>query len=270
MEKYWLPYHLFILIRRSIYLVLGFIDRLLKRSTSLSVYCYHSVSDDWRYGVPTTLLEKQMMYLTSHSQFISLSNLEKYLSGKLVINSPVFFVTFDDGYADIVSAIPIMKKFKIEPTVFVLTGKNVNRKSLRTERPLLSQPQIKDLVRESWTIGSHGANHQDLCNLSDKELSNEIKSPQNLLTKITGKQIKYFAFPKGKYSNHVIEELKKCGYKLAFSMDDRVINNLSSKYNLPRIGVDGSHSFAEFKVLASPSVIAFRNLIKHTPIAKYI
>ena len=45
-------------------------------------------------------------------------------------------------------------------------------------------------------------------------------------------------------------------------MNDGMISKNSDPLLLPRVGVDASHSFNEFKMLFSPSVIWFRSLLK--------
>ena len=77
-----------------------------------------------------------------------------------------------------------------------------------------------------------------------------------------GFSVNYFSYPWGRHNPIVVEAVKKSEFTLAVTVDDGEINSHVNPLLLPRIGVDKTHSFAEFKVLFSPSVVKLRQAIK--------
>lgn len=252
---------IFVITRRLIYQTLAIADRVLGRTNPIIVLCYHSIADDnWRFSVGINEFKKQVELLLKKYQPISLSDLYGYINGVKELKRPSFVITFDDGYKDILKTKSFLKSKRITPAVFVLgTSENkINRKSLGTNRKLLSQKDINILQKSGWEIGYHGMSHTPLTHVNGN-LKEEISS-----------SYKYFAYPKGKYSKRVVSKIKESKYRLALTMDDSIISVKTNPYILPRVGVDGSHSFSEFTTSASPSVIAFRSLIKKTFLRKYL
>lgn len=115
-----------------------------------------------------------------------------------------------------------------------------------------------------WEIGVHSATHADFSQLNAKTLATEIPTLPEYAT------IPAFAFPKGRYTAQVLQWLQKRGYQFGFTMNDGFITHTTSALEIPRIGVDRSHTFAEFKVAMSPSNILFRKIIKNSFVGKYL
>lgn len=252
---------LFVIIRRLIYLSLATLDRIMGKANPIIIFCYHSISNDnWRFSVDINEFKKQVELLLKNYQPISLSELYGYINGGKELKRPSFLITFDDGYQDILKTKSFLKSKGITPAVFVLgTSENkINRESLGTNRNLLSQKDIHDLRNSGWEIGYHGMTHTPLTHLNGN-LEEEISS-----------SYKYFSYPHGKYSGRIISSLKRKGYKLALTMDDSIISKKTNVYTIPKIGVDKTHSFSEFRTLASPSVVKFRSTIKRSFLGRYL
>jgi peptidoglycan/xylan/chitin deacetylase (PgdA/CDA1 family) len=252
-------------LRKSIYLSLGLFDQLIGKRNDLIVLCYHSINrDGWRYGVSLSELKKQIEFLSQRYEFISTADLQNLLSGKKILERPSVVITFDDGYKDILSTVDFFSKEKINPTVFVIANaKRADRTQLQTNRDLLSASDIKQLQKNGWIIGNHSMTHVDFNKLdSDQMLSEEIINSKRVLEQNIDTKVNFFAYPKGIYNGLVLAAAQKAGYKAAFSMDDGLITSKTHHLIIPRVGVDRTHSFNEFKYLASPSVIAFRRLVK--------
>ncbi|RJQ17678.1 MAG: polysaccharide deacetylase family protein [Nitrospiraceae bacterium] len=107
-----------------------FLKKLVGKREAI-ILCYHRVIDvDDIYGYPLMHgvidasvrdFERQMKFLSRHFNVMSLSALSGcYRSGKLPRNAVV--VTFDDGYKDnFTNAYPILKKYGIPATIFLIT-----------------------------------------------------------------------------------------------------------------------------------------------------
>jgi peptidoglycan/xylan/chitin deacetylase (PgdA/CDA1 family) len=264
---------LFLGIRRAVYVSLHFVDQtLLRRSNRLFIVSYHSVAkDNERFSINPSVMKKQLSYLKKNYEFLKLSEAEAVLQGKKELTRPSVVITIDDGYKDILTMKPYFAKLGIKPALFVLTNtKQANRQELANKREFLSKTDIKALKKAGWEIGSHSATHANLATLSAKELTEEIIISKKELETLLGTTVSYFAYPRGKYSQAVLAAVKKAKYTLGLTMDDGVALNTKNLLLLPRVGVDRSHSFAEFKAAFSPSVVSGRKLIKESYFGRFI
>ncbi len=262
---------LFLIIRKCIYISLGWVDHILGKQSSIVVLCYHSVGDaQWRFTVSEKMFEKQMKTIQKTHTPVSLQMIEAYLRGKGTLPSHAYAVTFDDGYADLLNSIQICKTLKIIPTVYVLAQpQKADRSVLDNELPLLDSDQLQTLLKSGWDIGCHTSTHVVLDKKGKNSLTKEITQAKKILEEQLKCSITSFAFPKGRYSDRVIDVVQQSGYSTAVTMDDTLLNKHTDRYRIPRIGVDGSHSMVEFTSLYSPGVIAFRNVIKKSPLGRY-
>lgn len=268
-----LPLLAFTGARRLIYRSLGFVDaRILKHANPVSVLTYHSVSNDgWRFSIDLKTLKKQIAFLKKNYQFITLKTLEKYINGQIKITKPSVVLTFDDGYSDVLLLKDYLKKQNIMPVLFLISDtKNVNVSEIGRRSRYLSKREIKGLMGAGWEIGCHSNTHADLSKLSAKELREEIVTAKKNLEKSLGIPIKYFAYPKGKYSKKAIAYVKAAKYKLGLTMDDGIIKENINVFTVPRIGIDRTHTFSEFKSAFSPANIKLRKIIKSTFIGRYL
>lgn len=260
------------LTRRLIYVSLGSFDKLLGRENSLVIYAYHNIiNHPWVFNVQLSKFEKQMTYLSSIGEFISLKELELYFEGKIKLPQKSFIITFDDGYRGVKSVIEITKKYGISPIVFALGQEaKVDRFELSTKSPLLGKKELKYLKNIGWEVGSHGLTHKKLTKLSKVRIKMEIKDSKEYVEKQVDDKVTSFSYPHGKYNKEILDEVRSQGYSTGFTMDDRIVTKDTNRFAIPRVGVMGNHSMEEFKYLASPSVIGFRSLVKKTFLSKFI
>lgn len=253
-------------IRRHIYLLLGNIDNKLGRQTQLFVLCYHGINnDDWRFNLSSETFLQQISWLQSRYEIIDFNTFAQYLEKGIQPQRPSVLLTFDDGYRNILEVAPALQAQSIKPVAFVLTNPtHAQQQELGSDAPLLTLPEIKRLTKMGWEIGVHSATHADFSQLNAKTLATEIPTLPAYAT------VPAFAFPKGRYTAQVLQWLQKRGYQFGFTMNDGFITHTTSALEIPRIGVDRSHTFAEFKVAMSPSNILFRKIIKNSFVGKYL
>jgi len=252
-------------IRKLVYSALGILSIAFK-SEPLPVFvlCYHSISDDgWYFSVSLENFKKQINHLKNNFEIISLSDLESYIDGKRKFARPAVVVTFDDGYKNILSIRDLYKDIKVKPSVFVIAEtKSTNFGELKTKREFLSNSDIKKLLKDGWEVGSHTLTHPDMYKLSNSEIEKEISNSREIIEKDLKIKVKYIAYPKGRYTNKIIDVTKKSGYRLGLTMDDGLIDTNTDKLRIPRIGVDNTHSIFEFKYLYFPLLSNLRKLLK--------
>lgn len=214
---------------------------------AVTVLGYHSISNDKTIvDVTPENFKSQISFLKSKFQFITLDAVVDYITGKLKPEKPCVALTFDDGYADLlVNVAPMLVERRIPVTAFVLASpESANRKELEPMKPLLNLVQLKRLQNLGWTIGCHSATHSNFGDNVDTKT--EITEAKKILERKFDFKIKYFAYPKGIYNEKVVKAVKSAGYKAAFTVDPGSVSTQNDIYKIPRIGVDRTHSMAEF------------------------
>ncbi len=247
--------------RAIVNLTLGFV---VPTPLPIFILCYHGFGDtSYPHNLSVSEFTKQIEYLSKRFNIVSIREIVAHVKGEKSLTTPALAISFDDGYKSLLDIEPLIHKYRIRPTVFVMSDPaHVNRKQLENELPLLTTKQIEKLMLKGWDIGLHTATHPDLRELSKSELLTEITIAKSKLEKKLSTSIDYFAYPKGAYTEGVVEVVRKSGFHAAFTMDDNQISNGSDLYTLSRIGINASHSIREFPTLFTPLVQAVRRILK--------
>lgn len=102
---------------------------------AIPVLYYHRINDIDRppHAIPPKLFEEQMRYLASDG-WTTLSPIEliEYLMGESTPPKKSLLITFDDGYLDNwVFAYPILKKYRMKATIFLITARITDAQKAR-------------------------------------------------------------------------------------------------------------------------------------------
>lgn len=211
------------------------------------VLCYHSIGNNsWRFATTPDDFKEQIDFLLKRYSIVKLNSLfKRSIKG--------VSITFDDGYLDVMrNALPIMNNKRIKATMFVLgDNMNPNRKAMDNRLTLLTLDQVKELKKSGWEIGYHSKTHSDLISLDSKQLYEEIVQSKKQLEKSSSIKMKYFAYPKGYYSEKVYEFVERAGYKAAFNADGSAMK-LDDYFCLNRIPLEGGVNIEQFEAMLSP------------------
>lgn len=210
------------------------------------ILCYHSIGDNgWRFATPVSDFENQVRFLSENFEVKSLTEMLTSERGAVVI-------TFDDGYKDVyTNAFPILKKYGLTGTIFVLGDNNhANRYEMENSLEFMSIREIKHLKKEGWEVGSHSNTHANLHKISKKDLIYEINQSKLNLEKKLGFEILTFAYPKGKYNNQIVDLVKKAGYTHAFTVDSGFFS-LKDKMRITRLPMEGLVGINQFSAMLS-------------------
>ncbi|GAA4460062.1 hypothetical protein GCM10023189_34630 [Nibrella saemangeumensis] len=191
------------------------------------ILCYHQVRN-WRekdsktardYIVPLDLFRQQMKMLAdSGYHTISPDQLYAYLTTGAALPSKPIMLTFDDGDLDqYTDAVPIMNKHGFKGTFFIMTVA-IGR---RGKQPYMDKSQIKALSDAGHTIGCHTWDHHNVKKYEGKDWVTQIEEPTKKLEEITGKPVRYFAYPFGLWNYPATQELKKRNYLAAFQLAEK-------------------------------------------------
>jgi peptidoglycan/xylan/chitin deacetylase (PgdA/CDA1 family) len=185
------------------------------------ILCYHHIKD-WSaktsarakdYIVPVDTFREQLKMLAdSGYQTILPDQLYNYLATNSPLPPKPVMLTFDDtDLEQFTVALPEMKKYGFKGVFFIMTV-SLNRPNYMTRE------QVKALADEGHEIGSHTWDHRNVKQYGEKDWETQIDKPTKQLSAITGKPVKYFAYPFGLWNPQAIPELRKRGFTAAFQL----------------------------------------------------
>ena len=137
-----------------------------------------------------------------------------------------FVITFDDGYADnLTAALPILREFDCPAAFFICAGAigserefpwdgggTPQRKEFRTLRP----DELRELAADPLAaIGSHTVSHPRLSGLSPEEQRREIAGGHRMLEELIGRRLTVFSYPFGNYRDFNADSVavcRECGF----------------------------------------------------------
>jgi peptidoglycan/xylan/chitin deacetylase (PgdA/CDA1 family) len=145
-------------------------------------------------------------------------------------------ISVDDGYVDDVRTIlPELKRLHMVGTFFVITGR-------MSEPGFLDASQIRELDRSGMDVGDHTAHHVDLRLLTAPELRSETSGSRQVLQKVLGHPVYYFAYPFGAYNDTVIAAVRAAGFTMAYTTAAGTTESTDAPFTMPRIHVGRSET----------------------------
>jgi peptidoglycan/xylan/chitin deacetylase (PgdA/CDA1 family) len=162
--------------------------------------CFHGI------GVPGRELEPgESRYWIGADTFLAVLD---ELAGRRDVR-----ISFDDGNAsDVAQGLPALKERGLRATFFVLAG--------RLDTPgSLSSDQVRMLVAEGMTVGSHGMDHRPWVDLDDATRRRELVEARDHLRTVTGRAVEEAALPLGRYDRRLLGRLRTLGYRHVHTSD---------------------------------------------------
>lgn len=115
-------------------------------------------------------------------------------------------VTFDDGAeTDLFVAAPALREAAFGATFYV-TVEHLGR------RGFLSEPQLRELSDLGFEIGSHSLTHRYLHDLETHAIRVELADSKKRLEDVTGRPVRHFSCPGGRWDRRVAREARAAGY----------------------------------------------------------
>jgi peptidoglycan/xylan/chitin deacetylase (PgdA/CDA1 family) len=204
------------------------------------VLCYHQVRD-WKetdsrnarsYIMPMEKFKRQLRMLQeSGYHFILPGDLLAFIDGSAKLPPRPLILTFDDGsISEFFVAVPELNRYNIKAVFFIMTVV-LNRTGY------MSSSQVKTLADQGHVIGCHTWDHHDVRSYGKPDWKLQLTGPKDQLEKITGRPVKYFAYPYGTWNKAAIDELRKNNFTGAFQLAGR-LDNQNPQYTIRRIIVD--------------------------------
>jgi peptidoglycan/xylan/chitin deacetylase (PgdA/CDA1 family) len=213
----------------------------VSQRTQVPVLCYHQIRD-WRssdsktakdYIVPVNNFHEQMKFLADNGYHTILPDqLYDYLQKGTPLPSKPVMISFDDTRVEQYTiANEDLNKYGFKGVYFIMT--------VSLGRPgYMTSEEVKQLSDEGNIIGSHTWDHNNVKKYSGNDWMIQIDKPSRQLEKITGRPIKYFAYPFGLWNREAIGQLKERDFKAAFQLSARRDDN-DPLFTIRRIIVPG-------------------------------
>lgn len=191
----------------------------------------------------------QMNYIKDNGYTtITLDDLYQYLSASKKIPKKSIVITIDNGYSSIYRyAYPILKELNFKATVFI-SSDSINSKDY------LKSNELKDMVNNSIDIESNSTKDEILSNLSVSAQNTSLANSKKSIQDITGKEVKYLAYPQGKCSESTKKAAKDSGYIMAFNLANKLADKKDNLLNVDRLFITKADTLESFtqKVTKSP------------------
>ncbi|WP_234734423.1 polysaccharide deacetylase family protein [Tellurirhabdus bombi] len=225
-------------------------DKIADAATILArkqvpILCYHQIRP-WRasdsksakdYIIPTDVFKAQLKMLAdSGYHSITPDQMYAYLTtGAALPSKPVMF-TFDDGTLEHHEiAAKELEKHGFKGVFFIMTVA-IGRRGFQ---PYLDKQQIKDLADRGHIIGCHTWDHHNVKKYQGNDWVEQIEKPTKKLEELTGKPVRYFAYPFGLWNHEATVELKKRGYLAAFQLSEKKRDEENPLQSVRRIIASG-------------------------------
>ncbi len=208
------------------------------------VLCYHHIrkfaasqSENMKsYSVTPANFAEQMKALhDSGYETILPAQLYDYLVYGASLPAKPVMLTFDDTQESQYSiGLAEMNKYGFKGVFFIMT--------IAINRPrYMSKEQIKNLADSGHEIAGHTWDHHMVTKYAGDDWDTQLVKPQVQLEAITGKPVKYFAYPFGLWNQAAFPEFKSRGYDLAFILSTKR-DSTEPLYTVRRMIVPGTWS----------------------------
>lgn len=207
-------------MRKFLKLFLMWISSILYHNKKSKIVFYHDVYGDKRYQDRDTKLDMStsLDIFNQHIQTIRDNGFK--ITDKITKPEGEVMICFDDGFKGIYDTRSYFIGQGLRPTVFIAV-------SLIGQPGYLDVPEIRELQQAGFIFQCHAWSHKDLTSYSKDELVRELYESKKKLEEILGKKVDGICFPIGYFSQLVLDECKRYGYKVMYSsipgnFDDKI------------------------------------------------
>jgi peptidoglycan/xylan/chitin deacetylase (PgdA/CDA1 family) len=230
--------------------------------SGVPILCYHNIGPapaEGRFAllhVAEAKLERQLWALRRLGLGgVSMTEGLAHLGARAARGPAV--LTFDDGYADTVSAaLPLLRRYGCRATCYVVSdcigGHNRwDDGAGRARHALMTREQIGLWLEAGMEIASHSCSHAWLQKLGEAEVASELSDSRASLQRTFGVAVDHLAYPFGKFTPATIDAAKRCGYASAVTVEPGIARGSDDRHRLPRLIVDGRRGLGRFVLQVS-------------------
>lgn len=204
----------------------------------IPILMYHSIDYNdkvTKLSVSPESFARQMEFLRKNNyNVISLEKAIDYIKKRERPPQKSVAITFDDGfYNNYEHAYPVLKKYNIPATIFVIVN--------RVGAPgFLTWDEIKEMSDSGIvTIGSHSMTHFWLLGSDPRFLADEVATSKRMLEEKVGKPVNLFCYPMGAFDAQSKRAVGDAGYLCAVSTSPRNVA-LDDLFAIKRVKISRS------------------------------
>ena len=214
---------------------------------SIPICMYHYVYDagsppeniDANF-IEVSVLEEELKYLKDNGYYFpTWSEVRDFLDGNIQLPKKSIVLSFDDGPSYIELAIPLLEKYQVYATSFVIT-------SYYDSKEMLDGYRNEYLAFESHShamhVGGGSIGHGGIFTALSKE---EALADLEQSAQLCGSK-EAFAYPFGDYTAECEEILAEAGFLCAVTTEPGKSAPGDDPYALPRVRMSGNQSLEEF------------------------
>ncbi len=185
--------------------------------------------------------EAQMKYLSDNNYYFpSWQEIADYVDGKITLPAKSIVVTIDDGqYTFFDLALPILNKYNIKATPFIITSKAGGKKVAKYQYPNINYQSHTHEMHQGGCTGGRGGLFR--CIAHDKGVADLKKSAE-----IVGSN-DAIAYPFGDVTDNILRITKDAGFKVGVTIKYGKAKPGMDRYQLPRIRMYKGMSLSGFK-----------------------
>ncbi len=217
-------------------------------SSSLAILMYHYFYD--KKDKPSNLnsnymeikdFEAQMKYLHDNNYYYpTWSEVADFIAGKKTLPKKSIVITIDDGQKSFFKlAIPILTKYQVKATSFIITSKSGAKKIAKYKSEYINFESHTHNMHQGGCTGGHGGLFRCISykkGLEDLHKTIEIIGDNDVL-----------AYPYGDVNANVIKITKAAGYKLGVTTNYGKARPGMDPLKLPRVRMSRGISLQGFK-----------------------
>jgi peptidoglycan/xylan/chitin deacetylase (PgdA/CDA1 family) len=182
----------------------------LAKDVRFACLTYHEIGErSSQYALSESQWRAQLAFL--HGEGYVAEGFEQ-LEARLTLRQDVprryVILTVDDGHESSMRAADALEKAGFRASFFLTRDRSLKRLGF------IRAPDIRELRKRGFSLGTHGTTHAGLTFLSQERCVNELKQSREWLEDVIGEEVRYMAAPGGFINSRIIKLACEQGYVL--------------------------------------------------------
>lgn len=175
---------------------------------------------------------------------IHMKDLADYFAGRSQLPNKPAVVTFDDGFAVQQDVMPILQKYGIKTTLYLIEGGDLSHYCIGLKRidgeqcgdAYLKPDNVKQMLQSGLIeVGAHTVDHPNLAGMTPSDQMFQIFTSKSYLEQTFGNPVTTFAYPYGTYNSTSVELVGKAGFLTAVTTAPGIAQNPQQPFLLHRV-----------------------------------
>ncbi len=171
---------------------------------------YHVIGEsDGQYIVSEKQLRAHLAMLRTEGYVVDgFEQLEARLRSPRGLPGHYVVLTIDDGHESAMRAADLLAEQGCQATFFLTRDRS------RNEAGFIREPEIRELRRRGFSLGTHGTTHRGLTFMPEDCCVSELKASKRWLEDVIGEEVRYVAAPGGFINARILSLTHSHGYVL--------------------------------------------------------